>query len=407
MNRRTFLQQSTIIGAAAATCWPATNCTAAAKPDKKIKITRVIGFVLRTRRSKIAGRNSRLDVHGDRSGDRMLWIKTDKGLDGLGACRANKTAAAKLLGKTLGELYDEKNQRMKGPLGAATMPLWDLLGKSLGQPVYKLLGGKGPDRVPIYDGSIYFADLLPRYTAKWQDRFKEEIDMGLKDGHRTFKIKIGRGAKWMKRPDGDRRDVEVVRLIRKHAGADVALGVDANNGYDLAGTKRFMDQAGPLKLAFTEEMFDETVEQCLDYKKYLAAKGWKTLLADGETQGKLEAFKPFIKNRAMDVLQADMKRFGIEGILTEAAWARPQGIQIAPHNWGSLLGYYMQLHVGRAIENFYMAEHDPLSTDVLIADGYERKDGTSSVPDKPGFGLALHKANFAAQIKPTFDLRAR
>ena len=41
----------------------------------------------------------------------------------------------------------------------------------------------------------------------------------------------------------------------------------------------------------------------------------------------------------------------------------------------------------------------------LIADGYQRKDGASSVPDKPGFGLTLHKEKFAAQVKPTFDLR--
>ena len=81
-----------------------------------------------------------------------------------------------------------------------------------------------------------------------------------------------------------------------------------------------------------------------------------------------------------------MNHFGFEGILTEAEWAQPAGIQIAPHNWGSLIGFYMQLHVGRAIPNLYMAEHDPLSTDVLIADGYEIKDGTCSVPEVPASG---------------------
>ena len=46
------------------------------------------------------------------------------------------------------------------------MPLWDLAGKALRQPVYALLGGKGARRVPVYDGSIYFADLLPEYTSR-------------------------------------------------------------------------------------------------------------------------------------------------------------------------------------------------------------------------------------------------
>jgi L-alanine-DL-glutamate epimerase-like enolase superfamily enzyme len=101
-----------------------------------------------------------------------------------------------------------------------------------------------------------------------------------------------------------------------------------------------------------------------------------------------------------------MKHFGIDGILTEAAMGKPNGILVAPHNWGSLLGYYMQLHVGRAIENFYRAEHDPLSTDVLIADGYAIADGVAQVPEKPGFGLELNAERFAATIKPLFDLKS-
>ena len=69
--------------------------------------------------------------------------------------------------------------------------------------------------------------------------------------------------------------------------------------------------------------------------------------------------------------------------------ARPRGILIAPHNWGSLLGFYLQLHVGMAVPNFYRAENDPLTTDVLIAEGYRIRDGLCSVPDAPGFGHGL------------------
>jgi D-galactarolactone cycloisomerase len=285
------------------------------------------------------------------------------------------------------------------------MPLWDLTGKLLGKPVYELLGGKGPQRVAVYDGSIYFADLLPQYAARWRDRFKEEIDLGLKRGHRAFKVKIGRGWKWMERAAGDERDVEVMELIRRHAGDEVILGVDANNGYDPAGTRRFLDRAGRFNLAFLEEMFPETVEDCLELKGFLAGRGWKTLLADGETQGDLDVFKPFIEAKAIDVLQADMNRFGFEGIMTEAAWARPRGILVAPHNWGSLVGFYMQLHVGRAIPNFYRAENDPLQTDLLIGEGYEIRDGACSVPVAPGFGLKLDEEKFR-DVKVHFDLKA-
>jgi L-alanine-DL-glutamate epimerase-like enolase superfamily enzyme len=91
--------------------------------------------------------------------------------------------------------------------------------------------------------------------------------------------------------------------------------------------------------------------------------------------------------------------------MTEAEWARPAGIQIAPHNWGSLIGFYMQLHVGRAISNFNIAEHDPLMTDLIVADGYKIKDGTCTVPAAPGFGLAIDAEKFASQTRVRFDLK--
>lgn len=100
--------------------------------------------------------------------------------------------------------------------------------------------------------------------------------MGLRAGHRAFKIKIGRGHKWMDRDAGDARDLEVVETIRKHAGDKVHLGVDANNGYDLA---------------------------------------------DGEGQDDVEAYRPFVDAKALDMPQGDMYTLGIEGILAEAAMA--------------------------------------------------------------------------------------
>jgi len=377
----------------------------AAQLPRDLKVTRILGFDLPTQRSKLAGKNSQLEVHGDSSRDRMVRLFTNAGVEGLGNCRADKEALAQLLGGNPFKGFDGAAPRIGGPLGSQTMPLWDLAGKLLKRPVYDLLGGRGPERVPVYDGSIYFADLLPQYADRWQDRFKEEIDTGLRAGHRAFKIKVGRGAKWMERAAGDARDVEVVRLVRRHAGSEVLLGADANNGYDLAGAKGFLDRAGGAGLLFVEELFPERVPDCLELKRLIASRGWKTLLADGETQHDLEVFKPFIAAKAIDVLQADMNAFGVEGILREAEMARPEGILVGPHNWGSLVGFTMQLHVGRAIGNFFRAEHDPLASDVLVAEGYRIAGGRCSVPDAPGFGLAIHEANFA-RLKPRFDLRA-
>ncbi|MBX9790622.1 MAG: hypothetical protein K2Y37_17025 [Pirellulales bacterium] len=376
----------------------------AAEPLRDLKITRVVGFDLPCRRSKVAGKNSHLDVHGDQATDRMLRVYTNQQLDGVGNLAVDRQGAAALLGKSVAEFFVADERRMAGPLGVGTLPLWDLTGKALGQPVYQLLGGAGSQRVGVYDGSIYFADLLPAYEANWQDRFREEIDMARRVGHRAVKVKIGRGFKWMPRAVGDRRDVEVLQLIRRHAGDEFLIGVDANNGYDLAGTQRLFAEIGDLKIAFAEEMFPEDVEQCLKFTAFLRARGWETLVADGETQGDLKVFLPLIATKAVQVYQADMKRFGLEGIMTEALMAGTQQLRVAPHNWGSWIGFIMQLHVGRAIKNFYRAEHDPLTNDLLVADGYAIADGEATVPDAPGLGLHVNEARFA-DVKIHFDVR--
>jgi L-alanine-DL-glutamate epimerase-like enolase superfamily enzyme len=383
--------------------------TFAAERAGDVRVTRIVGFDLRSKRSKVAGRNARLDVHGDSAVDPMVRIFTnDPKLEGLGVCRAPKEKLAELIGVEPVNLFDAEKRRMLGPLGSQTMPLWDLLARMQEKPACELIGAPAdtaPRRVPVYDGSIYFADLLPNYAGAWEDRFRHEIDMGLAAGHRAFKVKIGRGAKWMSREPGDDRDVAVVKLIRQHAGDGVILGVVANNGYDLAGAKRFVERVADAKLAFTEEMFPEVVEQCLDFKAFFRAQGMDTLLADGETQGDLEVFKPFVEAKAIDVLQADMNRFGVEGIIAEADMARPQGIRVAPHNWGSLVGFYHQLHVGAAIDNFYRAEQDPLSSDVLVTDGYTINDGYATLPQASGFGLRIDEQRFASGVTLKFDLK--
>lgn len=371
-------------------------------PDD-VKVTRVIGFDVVSKRSKIAGRNAVKDVHGDTGRDAMLRIVTNRGVEGIGNCRASEEQASQLLGRNPFEFYQPAETAFASPLGVGTMPLWDLLGKVVEQPVYKLLGGRGAEAVPAYDGSIYFFDLLPQYADRWEQRLREEIDLGLALGHRAFKLKIGRGHKWMGRAEGDQRDVDVIRGVRRHAGPEVLIGVDANNGYDLAGAKRLFEIVGDQHIAFAEEMFPETVAECLEFRDFLRGQGLSTLVADGETQGELEVFRPFIEARAIEVYQADMNRFGFEGILQEAAWAHAQELSVAPHNWGSLVGYYMQLHVGRAIPNFYRAEHDPLSSNVLIADGYKLRDGLATFPDRAGMGLAIHEPAFAREVSVRFD----
>ena len=81
-------------------------------------------------------------------------------------------------------------------------------------------------------------------------------------------------------------------------------------------------------------------------------------------------------------------------------------MEISP-NSGSLFGYFVQLHVGKAIPNFYMAECDPLNSNVITTEGYDIEEGMVSVPDSPGFGLKINENKFSSSpdIEILFDLK--
>lgn len=380
----------------------------AADLPRDLKITRITAFSVPSKRNRYIGKNSHLDDHKDRGGDSMLRIFTNQGIDGLGGLgRLTQAEAARLIGRNPFDLYDPAAKRMT--LGRSGFALWDLLGKAQGKPVWQLLGGQGPARVPVYDGSIYFSDLLPQYAANWQDRFKEELDQSIKSGHTCFKVKIGRGYKWMPRAEGDRRDIEVVQLIRRHVGPAMGVAVDANNGYDLAGAGRFIEATAGCNLEWAEEMFDEAVAQDLALKALFRKLNLKTLIADGETQNKLEVYKPFIESKSVDVFEGDINTFGVDEILTEADWAKAQGLRVSPHGWGSFNGFFMSAQIGRGITNFYRVEQDPLANNVLIPEGYKIEGGTISVPETPGYGMRVNEAALAAGdggAKVLFDLKA-
>ena len=394
MRRREFLRAAGPIMAGFSLAGPGALC--AASDLRNFKITRITGFQHACPRPKLIGKNSHLDVHGSQTGDSVLRVATDQGVEGVGAGRATPETAARLLGRTLDEFW-KPGEGIVSPLERADHALYDLIGKALNLPIWKMFGGKGPEWVPVYDGGIYFNDLFPEHAIRGVARLLDEVEESMKAGHRAFKIKVGRGFKWMEREDGFRRDVEVMRSIRKLAGRDIRLMADSNNGFDLETTMRWLEAVGD-ELFFLEEMFPEKVEEDLKLKEYLHRKGWKTLIADGESVRDIEQFDPFIQAAAIDVLQPDIRALGLtlQWTLSRRLLARP-GLRLAPHNWGSFLGFYMQLQLGRGVPNFLMAEQDRAKSDLFDTSAFVFREGKVRVPDLPGTGLILREDVFSAK----------
>jgi L-alanine-DL-glutamate epimerase-like enolase superfamily enzyme len=225
---------------------------------------------------------------------------------------------------------------------------------------------------------------------------REALDSSLREGHRFVKVKIGRGAKHLSRRAGNLQDLAVLELVRRHLGPDCGIGVDANNGYTPEFARWLLAETGGLNLAFVEEMFPEDTREYLALKEFIRGKGFKTLVADGENWRTADEARPFVEAGAIDLLQGDMLQFQFEGILAEAALARASGAQIAPHNWGSEFGCYMQCQMGLALDNFYRAECDPgrETTNLVVKHGYKIQDGMCQVSDHPGLGVELNLKEF-------------
>ena len=106
------------------------------------------------------------------------------------------------------------------------------------------MGGESPEWVPVYDGGIYFNYLPPRIPAARRRAAGRRGRKSLKTGHRAFKIKVGRGFKWMEKKLDSNGTSRCSKAIRKTVGKEVKLAVDANNGFDLETHKKVARRFG-------------------------------------------------------------------------------------------------------------------------------------------------------------------
>ena len=375
---------------------------------RDIVITRVEQVTLKVDQPRI-GVNSRsremVYPEADAKWDEpILRIHMSDGTVGWGAGRGGTELAHRALNRSPFDLLDPAAGVLDEfvPLENA---LWDAVGKVLGKPVYELIadpagpsvGAVGREWVPAYDSTIYFNDLLHDTREAGLKRIVRDVEASLDRGFRAFKMKIGRGNHLMVRAEGMLRDVEVVKLARQTAGDDIDIIVDANDAYTCEEAIEFLNAVGHLGVFWVEEMFEEQVEEYGKLKGFINANGWHTLTADGETRSRepIDFFQPFFRAGVLDVVQHDIRMLGLTGWRRLARVAGQHDVSCAPHNWGSLLGLYLSLQLGKVIPHFLYAEVATLSSDVIDASGYTFENGAFNVPDAPGLGLELIQNSYA------------
>jgi len=337
----------------------------------------------------------------------LVRITTGDGVEGIGVMEYRTPdaeflkAARTLIGVDPLTLFERKEGRIAGRNPAYPVlkryrhlegPLFDLIGKLVSKPAWRLIGTSVRERVEVYDGTLYFTDVwFPRAGVK---AVVEEVEEAYKRGYRGVKLKMGRGSKWMEREAGTQRDIDVTNAVRRAVGKEMRVLVDANNGYKDHHEHlwRYISETEGSNVGWFEEMFPENVEHYSRLRERMEKAGIRTQIAEGENETEIGAFLPYLKpKRLYDVVQMDIRRGGFLDNAELARVAAQAGAECVPHNWGSQIGGLMGVHLSRAIKSVPAAEDDRSTCDVVIADGYTFKDGYYSLPDKPGLSLAIDR----------------
>ncbi len=371
--------------------------------DATVRISRIEYGRFTATRPRSAGANARRGVHGQEIGVPFVRVTTEDGASGVGLAHLPPERAENLLGIRLGDLFAETGL-VQDIHRRWEYPLWDLAGVRAGRPVYALtaeaVGKAAPEgtfRVRCYDTSLYFDDLHLADNAAAAALIADEARYGFERGHRSFKIKVGRGNRYMDLEPGMQRDIAIIKAVRAAVGPECEIMIDANNGYNLSLTKRVLEETADCRLYWLEEAFYEDAEMYGDLKAWMQERGLTVKIADGEGDASPHLIH-WAREGLIDIIQYDVFGYGFSRWLELGPQLDAMGTGSACHHYGAFCGNYVTGHLASAITGFQFVEWDQATVPGLDAPGYTIEDGLVTLPAVPGFGWQLDEAVFAAAV---------
>jgi L-alanine-DL-glutamate epimerase-like enolase superfamily enzyme len=379
----------------------------------------------------------------------FVRIETDEGVRGLGECffAPGLTAILRSLEPLLiGEDPRDVNRLFRklqlATSGAGSIAgiiynaisgieaaLWDLLGQSLGVPIYRLLGGKFRDRVRVYadchggEGLESLDDVLRTRPASWatkpakhvaKDYFgesSEETAASPDDYRRQALKKKAEGFTALKFdldvPGTEGRDphnralsnraidhmVALIGAVRDAVGFETDIAVDCHWRYNASDIITVAHELEPFRLMWLE---DPVPPNNIAALKEVSSKV-RVPIATGENLFLFEGFQEIIAQHALSVVTPDLQKVGGLSIAQSIArFADMHSMPVAPHNISSPVGTLATAHFCAAIPNFLALEFH--ASDVPfwneLVEGLPKLligNGFISIPDKPGLGITLNE----------------
>lgn len=254
------------------------------------------------------------------------------------------------------------------------MALWDIRGKAVGWPLYRLLGGASR-ALPAYAGGVALGWQAPPALA-------EEALSHVAAGYRAIKLRLG---------DEVRQDIARVEAVRKAVGDRVVILADVNTTYTLEDARRAIPALDALQVGWLEEPFTPH-----DTRSYRAARAFGCIpFAAGENHYTRFEFARLVDEGAVSILQPDLsKAGGVTETLRIAALASAHGIAVHPHSSMTGINMAATLHVLAAIDGHGYFEADVsrgnLFRDALVATPFAiDAQGCVRPSERPGIGVEV------------------
>jgi L-alanine-DL-glutamate epimerase-like enolase superfamily enzyme len=249
-------------------------------------------------------------------------------------------------------------------VSACDIALWDLKARKLGVPLWRLLGGFDP-LVPCYAGGIDLDFTL--------DALLRQTDDNLAKGFRAIKMKVGR--------DRLSEDVERVRAMRAHLGADFPLMVDANMRWSVDAAIRAAREFQSSNLIWLEE---PTIPDDVAGHTRIVRDGGLPI-ATGENLHTLHEFTQLIAAGGVTYPEPDVTNCGgITVFMKVAHLAEAHNLPLTSHG-----AHDLTVHLLAAAPNRSYLEVHGFGLDRYIAEPVTIRDGKAVAPERPGHGIAF------------------
>ncbi len=342
----------------------------------------------------------------------FVVVRTDDGLEGVGEVRMiNHTDALlgylaeavpnhvlgsdpfeveSLVQRMMRNDYARAGQIAMSGIACVETACWDIVGKALDQPVYRLLGGAVRDRIKAYANGWYTVERTPA-------EFHEAARSVVEKGYRALKLDPFGAGSWELTPDERRRALELVEAVRDAVGPETEILIEMHGRFTPAEAVRLARELEPFAPGWIEEPVPP--ENLKALKK--VADRVSIPVATGERIHVRHEFRELYELQAADVVQPDPTMCGgISETRKIAAWAESYYVLVAPHNVGGPVSTAAALHLAAATPNFKIQEHFNDFAEEFVkaaAPGNPAvEEGSFLLPQGPGLGVTIDEDVIAA-----------